>query len=74
RSFLTDRRVRARLGKAKTGFKKVRCGTPQGSPLSPVLYLLYLLYLAELFALDTQMRFGYADDVAMYQVVLWISL
>ncbi|CCE33119.1 uncharacterized protein CPUR_07042 [Claviceps purpurea 20.1] len=65
RSFLSGRRVRARLGTAITGFKDVRCGTPQGSPLSPVLYM---LYLAELFALDSQLRFGYADDVAMYRV------
>lgn len=39
-------------------------GTPQGSPLSPVLYM---LYLAELLLQDTELRFGYADDVALYR-------
>src|SRR6195952_3663236 len=41
-SFLTDRKVRVRLEKSTTGYHNVECGTPQGSPLSPVLYMLYL--------------------------------
>lgn len=51
RSFLADRRA------FKTGFMEVRCGTRRGLPLSPVPYL------TELFAPDTQLRFGYGDDI-----------
>ena len=59
-SFLTDRQFQVRLGETTTPLHNVRCGTPQGSPLSPVLYT---LYLAELLNADTKHRFGYADDV-----------
>jgi hypothetical protein len=63
-SFLTDRRVQVRLGQVTTPSYPVACGTPQGSPLSPVLYT---LYLAELLSIDTERRFGYADDICLYR-------
>jgi hypothetical protein len=63
-SFLTDRKVRVKLGKEIAQCYTVACGTPQGSPLSPVLYT---LYLAELLNQDTTRRFGYADDVCLYR-------
>lgn len=64
RSFLTDRKVRVRLEKTTTPHYGVECGTPQGSPLSPVLYM---LYLAELLTQDPTLRFGYADDINLYR-------
>jgi ribonuclease HI len=64
RSFLTHRKVRVRLEKSTTPYYEVSCGTPQGSPLSPVLYM---LYLAELLVQDPNLRFGYADDVCLYR-------
>lgn len=64
-SFLTGRRVRARLEDCTTVFYDVECGTPQGSPLSPVTYM---LYLAELLQQDCQLRFGYAVDIALYRI------
>jgi len=63
RSFLTNRKVRVRLEDSTTAFFAVACGTPQGSPLSPVLYM---LYLAELLNEDPRLRFGYADDICLY--------
>lgn len=63
-NFLSDRRARVRLERCITDTYAVACGTPQGSPLSPVLYM---LYLAELLAQDPLRRFGYADDVALYR-------
>jgi ribonuclease HI len=63
-SFLTERRVQVRLGQITTPSYPVACGTPQGSPLSPVLYT---LYLAELLSTDTERRFGYADDICLYR-------
>jgi ribonuclease HI len=65
KSFLTGRQVRVRLDDCTTVFYDVECGTPQGSPLSPVIYM---LYLAELLQQDCQFRFGYADDIALYRV------
>jgi len=62
--FLSNRSVRVRLGNATTPAHPVRCGTPQGSPLSPVLYT---LYLAELLNQDRRLRFGYADDICIYR-------
>ena len=62
--FLNKRQVRVQLGRTTTPSYPVHCVTPQGSPLSPVLYT---LYLAELMQLDTTHRFGYADDICLYR-------
>ncbi|RAL67475.1 hypothetical protein DID88_008230 [Monilinia fructigena] len=63
-SFLADRKVMVRLEGTYTAESKTQCGTPQGSPLSPILYV---LYLAELLNQDRSLRFGYADDIAIYR-------
>lgn len=62
--FLDKRRVRVRLEDYRTMFTTVACGTPQGSPLSPVLFT---LYMAEVLRKDRQLRFGYADDICLYR-------
>lgn len=61
-SFLTDRKIRVRLGKVTTPDYSVECGTPQGSPLSGILYC---LYLAPILNQDREQRFGYADDICL---------
>lgn len=62
-SPLTDKVIRVRLERAITGYKPVRCGIPQSSPWSLVLYM---LYLAELLKQDIRLRFGYADVLCLY--------
>lgn len=69
-SFLTNRRVQVRLGRETTPSHPVECGTPQGSPLSPVLYT---LYLAEMLNQDQRLRFGYADDICLYRATHSLS-
>ncbi|KAL1971403.1 hypothetical protein VTN31DRAFT_2379 [Thermomyces dupontii] len=61
-SFLTDRAACIRLENQLTDTHPIKCGTPQGSPLSPVLFM---LYMAELLQKDTSHFFGYADDVCI---------
>jgi len=63
-SFLTGRRVCTTLENVTTQEKQAQCGTPQGSPWSP---LLYMLYLSELVGADPS-RWGYADDIAVLKI------
>ena len=64
-SFTTDRSVQIRLDGRTGPNTGVKCGLPQGSPVSPILFML----LAPLFWLGKPTRrFGYADDVALLAV------
>lgn len=61
-SFATSRKVCIRLDGETGEERKIECGLPQGSPISPILFM---LYISPLFSLDgLRDGFGYADDVA----------
>ncbi|KAF4417974.1 RNA-directed DNA polymerase from transposon X-element [Fusarium acutatum] len=61
-SFMEHRQARVRLEDTVTETKEIKCGSSQGSPLSPILFI---LYIADIFLQDTEHRFGYADDICV---------
>jgi exonuclease III len=64
-SFLQDRKTTLAVNRRTTGLFPVQTGTPQGSPLSPILYLFYnadLLEMCDRPGINTG-SLGYADDV-----------
>ena len=62
-SFLLDRTASVRFQDTTTPSAKLRCGLPQGSPISPILYI--LITAAIYFLSGAAQRYGYADDTAM---------
>ncbi|KAJ3478790.1 hypothetical protein NLG97_g8480 [Lecanicillium saksenae] len=62
-SFLLDRLAKVRYQETTTASAKLRCGLPQGSPISPILYI--LITAAIYFLTGPAQRYGYADDTAM---------
>jgi ribonuclease HI len=63
-TFMENRSARIRLEETTTPVHAIKCGLPQGSPVSPILFL---LYIADIFLDDPKLRFGYADDIALYR-------
>lgn len=64
-SFVTDRKVCIRLDGQLGPQQSIKCGLPQGSPVSPILFM---LYISPLFKIDGMRKsFGYADDVAILE-------
>ena len=66
RTFLTDRSCRLRFQGAPNSFKKVAVGTPQGSPISPLLFVLYVAPLHKGTAAANTISF--VDDLALTSV------
>lgn len=64
-SFLTKRKVSIRLDGESGPLAEIRCGLPQGSPVSPILFMLYISPLFRLKGLER--AFGYADDIAILE-------
>ncbi|OAA57839.1 reverse transcriptase [Akanthomyces lecanii RCEF 1005] len=62
-SFLLDRLASVRFQDATTPSARLRCGLPQGSSISPILYI--LITAAIYFLSGAAQRYGYADDTAM---------
>lgn len=61
-SFLLDRLASVRFQDATTPSARLRCGLPQGSPISPILYI--LITAAIYFLSGAAQRYGYADETA----------
>jgi hypothetical protein len=65
-SFATGRLVQIKLDGEIGPITSIRCGLPQGSPVSPILFM---LYLAPLFHMGSpKARFGYTDNVGLLAI------
>src|SRR6201985_385804 len=61
-SFLKDRHIRVRVGKALSSLKRISAGVPQGSKLSPLLFNLFCEDIPSSSPILTAL---YADDIAL---------
>jgi len=65
KSFLTDRTIQVKIGDTLSSSRKLDNGSPQGSPLSPLLFLIAINDLPEvLHDVETSL---FADDSAIYR-------
>lgn len=64
--FITDRWVRVRFERATTEERKLECGLPQGSPVSPILFILYTQPL--LTRRKKRRRFYYTDNLGLFEI------
>jgi ribonuclease HI len=63
--FMTDRSIQVRVNDALSNTKKLENGSPQGSPLSPLLFLVAINDLPEhVKGVETSL---FADDCALYK-------
>ena len=68
-SFLTARTARLRFDGAETQRIPITAGTPQGSPLSPLLFILYISTLYDRLRGEAGVvTIGYADDTNLLSV------
>ena len=63
-SFLTDRKLKVKVGKEYSNEVKMKAGTPQGSCLSPLLYIILVNDIPEIGPSASKGQF--ADDIALW--------
>ncbi|KAH7706695.1 pol-like protein [Aphelenchoides avenae] len=65
RAFLCDRRARVQIDDAKSRSYTLKCGTPQGSVLSPLLFLIFIDDILQGMPQEVQASLD-ADDLALW--------
>ena len=68
RSFLDDRTQYVRSGTSRSRRSSIRCGVPQGSILSAILFLLYTADLLQLIERHQLRPHLYGDDTQIYGI------
>ena len=64
KSYLEQRSFRVRIDGARSDWRPMRAGVPQGSTLSPILYNVYTADIPKSTRTELSM---YADDVCIYK-------
>ncbi|KAH7720544.1 endonuclease and reverse transcriptase-like protein [Aphelenchoides avenae] len=65
RAFLSGRRARVQIDDAKSRSYMLKCGTPQGAVLSPLLFLIFIDDILQDTPQDVQASL-YDDDLALW--------
>ena len=64
--YMSDRKIKVRVGDALSDPWNLPCGVPQGSKLGPVLFLVYISSLFEQLDNHPVEKLSYADDTQLY--------
>ena len=62
-NFLHNRMQCTKIGEFKSSYKRISCGVPQGSVISPLLFIIYINDITKASSFHTTL---FADDINLH--------